>query len=70
MKVIPDLVDKIDLRNTDVFCADKGYDPEALREHTKQGVVIVFLENEMLIHEQSYGLELVQGAPLSRECLF
>lgn len=48
MKVAPDLVDKIDLRNTDVFCADKGYDSETLREYTKQGVVIIFLENEML----------------------
>ena len=45
MKVTSDLVDKIDLRNTDIFCADKGYDSEALREHTKQGVMIVFLEN-------------------------
>ena len=44
MKVAPDLVDKIDLKNTDVFCADKGYDSETLREHTKQGVVIIFLE--------------------------
>ncbi len=36
VKVAPDLIDKIDLSNTDVLCADKGYDSETLREHIKQ----------------------------------
>ncbi len=35
-KVAPDLIDKIDLSNTEVLCADKGYDSEALREQIKQ----------------------------------
>ena len=36
VKVAPDLVDKVDLSNTEILCADKGYDSEALREHIKQ----------------------------------
>ena len=36
MKVAPDLIDKVYLRNTEVLCADKGYDSDALRAHIKQ----------------------------------
>ncbi|MEC5210894.1 transposase [Psychrobacter sp. PL15] len=36
VRVAPDLVDKIDLSNTDILCADKGYDSDTLREHIKQ----------------------------------
>lgn len=36
VKVAPHLVDKIDLSNTEVLCADKGYDSAALRVHIKQ----------------------------------
>ena len=32
VKVAPALVDKIDLTNTDVLSADKGYDSKALRD--------------------------------------
>ena len=32
MKVAPGLVEKLDLEETDVLCADKGYDSEPLRE--------------------------------------
>lgn len=30
VKVAPDLVDNIDLSDTDILCADKGYDSDAL----------------------------------------
>ena len=36
VKVAPDLIDKIDLSDTDILCADKGYDSETLREYIKQ----------------------------------
>ncbi|ALF60721.1 transposase [Psychrobacter urativorans] len=36
VKVTPNLINKIDLSNTDILCADKGYDFEALRAHVKQ----------------------------------
>ncbi len=36
VKVAPDLIDKIDLSETDVLCADKGYDSDALQVHIKQ----------------------------------
>ena len=36
VKVAPDLIDKVYLRNIEVLCADKGYDSEALRSHIKQ----------------------------------
>ncbi|MGP4963782.1 IS5 family transposase [Psychrobacter celer] len=36
VKVAPDLVDKVDLSNTKVLCADKGYDSGALRAHIEQ----------------------------------
>ena len=32
VKVAPELVEKLDLEETDVLCADKGYDSEPLRE--------------------------------------
>ena len=35
-KVAPDLVDKVDLSDTEVLCADKGYDSDALRAHIEQ----------------------------------
>ncbi|MEC5211265.1 transposase [Psychrobacter sp. PL15] len=36
VKVAPDLIDKIDLSDTDILCADKGYDSKTLREYIKQ----------------------------------
>ena len=36
VKVAPDLVDKVDLSDTEVLCADKGYDSDALRAHIEQ----------------------------------
>ena len=36
VKVAPDLIDKMDLSDTDLLCADKGYDSDALRTHIKQ----------------------------------
>ena len=36
VKVAPDLVDKINLMNIDILCADKCYDSDGLREHIKQ----------------------------------
>lgn len=36
VKVAPDLIDKIGLRNTDILCADKGYDSDPLRAHNEQ----------------------------------
>lgn len=36
VKVAPDLVDNVDLSNTKVLCADKGYDFDALRAHIEQ----------------------------------
>lgn len=36
VKVAPDLVDKVDLSKTDVVCADKGYDSDALQEYIEQ----------------------------------
>ena len=36
VKVAPDLIDQIDLSTTEIVCADKGYDSDALREHIKQ----------------------------------
>ena len=36
MKVAPALVDKIDLTDTDVLSADKGYDSKALREQIER----------------------------------
>ena len=36
VKVAPDLVDNIDLSDTDILCADKGYDSDALREPIKR----------------------------------
>ncbi len=36
VKVVPDLIDKIDLRNTDLLYADKDYDSGALRVHIEQ----------------------------------
>lgn len=31
VKVAPDLVDKINLRNIDILCADKSYNSDGLR---------------------------------------
>ena len=36
VKVASDLIDQIDLSTTEIVCADKGYDSDALREHIKQ----------------------------------
>lgn len=36
VKIALELVDKIDLSDTDMVCADKGYDFDKLREHIKQ----------------------------------
>ncbi|MBI0425644.1 transposase [Psychrobacter sp. NG27] len=36
VKVAPDLIDKIGLRDTDILCADKGYNSDPLRAHTEQ----------------------------------
>ena len=36
VKVAPDLLDKVDLSDTEVLCADKGYDSDALRAHIEQ----------------------------------
>jgi transposase len=36
VKVAPDLVDKVNLSDTEVVCADKGYDSDALRAHIEQ----------------------------------
>ena len=36
VKVAPDLIDKIGLRDTDMLCADKDYDSDALRAHIEQ----------------------------------
>ena len=36
VKVASDLIDKIDLSDTEVLCADKGYDSDALQAHIKQ----------------------------------
>ena len=38
VKVAPVLVDKIDLTDTDVLCADKGYDSQTLREQIEKTV--------------------------------
>ncbi|MEB3755225.1 IS5 family transposase [Acinetobacter sp. MD2(2019)] len=35
MKVAPDLISKLDLSETDIVCADKGYDSEPLREQIR-----------------------------------
>lgn len=36
VKVAPDLIDTIDLSDTDILCADKGYDSDTLRDHIKE----------------------------------
>lgn len=36
VKVAPDLIDEVDLSDTNVVCADKGYDSDDLREHIEQ----------------------------------
>ena len=36
VKVAPDLVDKVNLSDTEVLCADKGYDSDSLRAHIEQ----------------------------------
>lgn len=36
VKVAPDLIDEVDLSDTNVVCADKGYDSDNLREHIEQ----------------------------------
>ena len=36
VKIAPDLANKIDLSDTEVLCADRGHDSEALRAHIKQ----------------------------------
>ena len=51
VKVAPDLVDKVNLSNTEVLYADKGYDSDALhyeRILNKPGHGITSLENETL----------------------
>ena len=35
VKVAPELVEKLDLEETEVLCADKGYDSEPLREQIR-----------------------------------
>lgn len=35
VKVAPDLIDALNLKDTEVLCADKGYDSELLRERIK-----------------------------------
>ena len=36
VKVASDLINQIDLSTTEILCADKGYDSDALRKHVKQ----------------------------------
>jgi transposase len=36
VKIAPDLIEKIDLEHTEMVCADKGYDSEALREQIRK----------------------------------
>ena len=36
LKIAPDLIDNIDLRETVTVCADKGYDSDALQAHIEQ----------------------------------
>ncbi len=36
VKVAPDLIDKVDLGDTEFLCADKGYDSDSLRAHIEQ----------------------------------
>ena len=36
MKVALDVIDEINLSNTDNICADRGYDSDALRPHIEQ----------------------------------
>lgn len=36
IKGVPDSVDKMDLIEMDIVCADKGYDPDALPAHIEQ----------------------------------
>lgn len=36
VKVAPTLIDQIDLKETDVLCANKGYNSEALREQIEK----------------------------------
>ncbi len=36
VKVAPDLISTIDLKETEVVCADKGYDSEPLREQIRK----------------------------------
>ena len=35
VKVAPELVAKLDLEETEILCADKGYDSEPLREQIR-----------------------------------
>lgn len=41
VKVALDLINKTDLSNADMVCADKGYDSDTLREHIKQAGSII-----------------------------
>jgi hypothetical protein len=45
VKVAPALVDKIDLTDTDVLSADKGYDSKALREQKEHQQKQIFQRN-------------------------
>jgi len=36
VKIAPELISKLDLTETDMVCADKGYDSEPLREQIRQ----------------------------------
>lgn len=36
LKVAPKLVDRLDLNETEILCADKGYDSESLREQVEK----------------------------------
>lgn len=36
VKVAPDLIDGLDLKETKILCADKGYDSKPLREKIKK----------------------------------
>ncbi|MEC5210715.1 hypothetical protein RCH20_001791 [Psychrobacter sp. PL15] len=44
VKVAPNLIDKIDLSDTDILCADKGYDSETLREYSRSRLRLYLVE--------------------------
>jgi transposase len=52
VKVAPELVEKLDLEETEVLCADKGYDSEPLREQiSATNTKVIFPESQYAVQQ-------------------